>query len=149
MKHGIDRNNVHLYLAYAGLVPFIACALALAADVSVIPVLGGVKHALAVYALVIASFMAGVHWGQHLGRTDAWAMYLAGASNLVAIAIWLLYLLLSLDQLLLMLGAAFIVLLWIDRRLFKLGCIAGRYFRTRCRVTLVVLLTLTTAVAFS
>lgn len=60
-------------LGLAGLIPFIAGALALAVGVS-LPVIGGggqIRLALLVYAIAILSFLGGVRWGIALGYDDS------------------------------------------------------------------------------
>lgn len=65
------RNQKHLYfyLAYAGAIPFLLCAILFAFKIQKIPILGNLQTVISTYSLVIASFMAGTHWGQHLQQT--------------------------------------------------------------------------------
>ena len=53
-------------LTYAGTLPFIACTLCLVMNIRTVPILGSVDHILTVYGIIIATFLAGSHWGQHL-----------------------------------------------------------------------------------
>lgn len=60
-------------LGLAGLIPFLAGAIALALGLS-LPVIGGtgqVRLALVVYAIAILSFLGGVRWGIALGYEDS------------------------------------------------------------------------------
>ena len=59
-------KKIFPYLTYAGAIPFIFFAVCLVSDIQELPFLGSVKKILSVYGLVISSFLAGAHWGQHL-----------------------------------------------------------------------------------
>ncbi|WP_298970871.1 DUF3429 family protein [uncultured Psychrobacter sp.] len=54
------------YLTFAGSIPFIACAILLIVGVDSVLALGKTSNILATYGLVIATFMAGAQWGNHL-----------------------------------------------------------------------------------
>jgi hypothetical protein len=73
------------YLAFLGALPFIICAACFVFNVQDIPILGGTRNVLGAYALVITSFMAGSHWGQHLDLDNKWGDYLPITSNLTAV----------------------------------------------------------------
>lgn len=141
---------LHRYLALAGASPFFACAVCLNAGWQTLPALGSVASLNNAYGLVIASFMAGVHWGQHLSQRARWRARLALASNAIAIALWLAFSLFSPKHFVVALIAAFALLLWIDQRLYRSNIIDRAYFRTRLLATvLVVLALLSTLVAVS
>ena len=143
-----DNNMKHVptylttYLTYAGAVPFVMCAFCFLMEVRFIPIVGNVAEILGIYSLVIASFMAGSHWGQHVHLSAKWAFYLQVSSNINAVFIWLAYLLLSFEMLLIVLASSFLVLLLIDRKMFYHHLMTQAYFRTRCIVTLIVETTL-------
>ena len=135
--------KVYPYLTFAGALPFIFCAICLTSDLNVIPVLGDIKKILSLYGLVIASFIAGAHWGQHLYINDGqWCRLLAIISNIMAVLLWLGFLLLSFKMLLAVLVAAFIIYLIIDYRLFQNNFITFNYFQTRIIVTCIVITSL-------
>jgi len=137
------------WLAYAGALPILFCALCLAAGISALPVLGDVESILSAYALVIASFMAGSHWGQHLEMDGAWSSRLPLLSNSLALLGWIGFLVLPFQALTLLFAALFVVLLLIDRRLFRQEIISAGYYRTRKGVTTVVVLALLAAGIFA
>ena len=85
------------YLTFAGAIPFVACAFLLMMNVVTVPILGSVVDILSAYGLVIASFMAGAHWGNHLDLADdnKWAIRLPLYSNVIALGLWLGFLILS------------------------------------------------------
>jgi hypothetical protein len=129
-------------LTYVGTLPFVLSALCLILNIRTIPFLGDISHLLNVYGLVIASFMAGSHWGQHLSLTDKWTVYLPALSNINAVLLWLSFILFPVKVFLYVLGLSFLTLLLIDKILFQEGHISSAYFRTRCIATLIVVLSL-------
>ena len=137
---------LYRYLTYAGAAPFVACAALLSLGVNSLPILGATYDILLVYALVINSFLAGAHWGQHLGRTDAWNRLLPILSNASAVLLWLGFLLLPEAPLIVLFMANFVALLLVDHQLYQAGSISSDYWRTRCQVTLVVVLSLATTI---
>ena len=128
-------------LAFAGALPFVACALLLWAGHSTVPVLGPVSNVAASYGLLILSFMAGVHWGQRLSGVET-SLNLFLTSNAVALAAWFSYLLLSPRLYFASLAVLFAVVLLIDRRLGAEGHISSDYLRTRTSVSALVVLSL-------
>ncbi|MFT5709275.1 MAG: hypothetical protein ACI9ES_003583 [Oceanospirillaceae bacterium] len=106
------------------------------------PWLGPVDNTLSVYALVIANFLAGAHWGQHLHLQGKWSRKLAILSNSLAIVLWLAFLVLSFKFLFMALAATFVILLLIDLKLLQDELISHQYFHTRSSVTAIVILSL-------
>lgn len=137
-----NKNDLYLYLSYAGSIPFLLCAVLFALKVQIIPILGNLKIVLSVYSLIIASFMAGTHWGQHLRQPDKWSIFLSVTSNIVAILLWLFYLMLPFEGFLIAVAVIFALLLLIDKNLFETNIIIQPYYQTRCVVTLIVVISL-------
>ncbi len=135
-------KKLYPYLAYAGTLPFIACASYLLFNKVQFPILGSIEKVLSVYALVIASFLAGAHWGQHLHLDGKWSRILPISSNIIVVTLWLAFLMLPFKILLSLFIAAFFLLLLIDYYLFKKNVITLSYFKTRCYATAIVILTL-------
>ncbi|MEL0619324.1 DUF3429 domain-containing protein [Psychrobacter proteolyticus] len=135
------------YLTFAGAIPFIACAFLLMIDVVTVPVLGSVVDVLSAYGLVIASFMAGAHWGNHLGLADdnKWAVRLPLYSNIFALGLWLGFLILSASSFIWLLVIGFISLLVIDYNLHRAQIISDVYFKIRQYVTAIVVVSLVIA----
>jgi hypothetical protein len=131
-----------LWLTFAGSVPFVSGAFFLALGIETLPGLGDVLPALSLYGLVIASFMAGAHWGQQLTTQEPWTVRLQAVSNLTAIGLWLLFVLASPSLVLLGLMLSFLLTLWVDRALLHAKLISQAYWRVRVAVTLVVVLAL-------
>jgi hypothetical protein len=142
MKNSGQINRLSIYLAYAGALPFLICAVLLVFNIPTIPFLGNIQQILSVYALVIAAFIAGSHWGLHLDVNDKWGIYLPKLSNLIAILLWIGFLVLPFKLLLLTFIITFLVLLGIDQKLLRHDLISTRYFHMRCLVTVIVISTL-------
>lgn len=138
-----NKKKLYTCLTYAGAIPFLLCTLLLVFKVQVIPVLGSVQTIISIYGLVIASFMNGAHWGQHLRLTDKWSVYLPVTSNINAILLWLSYLMLPFKGFLIVLTVIFTVLLLIDKNLFQANIITQPYYQIRCVITLIVVISLT------
>ena len=130
------------YLTYAGLLPFIICSACLALDITVIPLFGATEKLLSIYSLVITTFMGGSFWGQHLNLHNKWHYYLPILSNALTMTLFLGFLVLPFKLLLTAFITTFLILLVIDKRLFQQGLISSQYFRTRCLVTAIVVVTL-------
>jgi len=135
------------YLTFAGAIPFVACALLLIIDVVIVPILGSVVDVLSAYGLVIASFMAGAHWGNHLGLADdnEWAIKLPIYSNVITLGLWLGFLILSASNFIWLLVIGFISLLVIDYSLHRAQIISRTYFKVRQYVTAIVVISLVIA----
>ena len=130
-------------LASLGAIPFIACAVLPLAGVTELPYLGATATIAAAYGLTIASFMAGVHWGTALNTTAGLPVNLYITSNVVAVAAWLSFLLVSLSLTLVVLSILFAYLLHIDYRLRCAGLIDQAYWNTRLSITGTVIVCLT------
>jgi Protein of unknown function (DUF3429) len=134
---------VALALGIGGLIPFVACAAAVALDVR-LPVIDDPARALLGYGAVILSFLGGVRWGFALRMLDdglrAQALVISVVPSIVA---WLTLLapvmmgLAVMPLLFLLLGLA-------DRRLTDVGAPAW-YARLRVLLTSIVVLTLLAA----
>jgi ATP/ADP translocase len=128
-------------LAFAGALPFLASALFLWSGETQFPGLGSVQNIAASYGLLILAFMAGAHWGQYLAGLQT-RMNLFVISNVVALAGWFAYLLLSPRLFFAVLAALFAALLMIDRNLKAEGLLDAGYVVTRSVVSAIVVLSL-------
>jgi len=135
-------KKMYPYLTYAGTLPFITCALCLVLNIETLPVFGSIEKILSIYSLVITNFIAGSLWGQHLHIKGKWSCYLPILSNIFAVILWLLFIVLPFKPLIIIFVAAFIVLLLIDHRLLQHNFITQDYFRTRCFVSAIVIVML-------
>ena len=135
-------NKVNIYLTYAGCLPFLICMFFLINGVNHVPYLGDTTRILQVYSLVIASFMAGVHWGQYLGLVEENSIYLPIFSNIIALVIWILFLVIPVYWYLISLIFIFVLILLIDVKLVKAKQLSPLYYRSRVIVTITVTITL-------
>lgn len=143
-------KKIFPYLAYAGAIPFVFCAVCLILSIQLLPLIGSVEKALTVYGLVISTFLCGAHWGQHLYLNEgSWARALPVLSNVIAVLLWIGFLVLSFKMIIAMLVAAFVILLIIDHRLFLVNLITHQYFQTRLFVSSVVIVSLIISGIFS
>ncbi len=135
------------YLTFAGAIPFIACAILLVIGISDIPILGATADILSAYGLVIASFMAGSQWGNHLSLADddKWAIRLPLISNVIAIVLWLGFLMLPVISFIWLLVIGFASMLMIDYGLNRARIITPDYFKARTYVTAIVIVSLIVA----
>lgn len=139
----MTNTRIYSVLTYAGALPFIACALLPLLGVRSFGPLGSVAFIAAVYALVIVSFMAGVHWGTALYRPrPEGPVNLFLSSNAVTIAIWLVFLTATPKIALLASILAFLFLLWVDYRLHSIDLLTAHYLQTRRNVTVLVVVSL-------
>lgn len=137
-------KKISPYLTFAGTIPFILGAVFISVGVDAIAVLGQTVQVLAVYGLVIASFMAGAHWGNHLGVDDDnhWAVRLPIISNIIALLLWLGFLVLAPAVFMWLLIAAFIAMLMVDYGLQRAQIISDAYLKIRLFVTMIVVIAL-------
>ena len=146
------NNRLYVLLAYAGILPFAACALLTAAGVPAIEGLAGWAEIAAGYGLAIAAFMAGVHWGTYIYKSQdepGVPLNLLVTSNVITVAVWLAYALTPVSVSIAVTGVAFMLLLLVDHRLAGAGLITPAYWQLRRNVTLLVvaLLVMTAALA--
>jgi len=133
----LARNNLYILVTYAGALPFIACALMLYSGINNVGSLGSVNEIVAVYALVLISFIAGVHLGTYLFYNTKTPKPLFIISNVFAALAWMSLLFASPANATLILVGAFIYLLGVDFLLKREMFISPSYFVTRFIVTIV------------
>lgn len=135
-------SKVSFYLMFAGLIPFVGLTLFSAFGITVLPALGSTVQVLGLYSLMIAVFISGSHWGQHLTLNGKWAVFLPITSNLITVILWLVFLACSFTVITFTFVIAFVTLLGIDYKLLKTGHISVHYFRMRFAVSAIVCLML-------
>ncbi len=131
------RNNLYILVTYAGSLPFIACALMLYSGIDAVGSLGSISEIVAVYALIIISFIAGLHLGTYLFYNTKTPKPLFIISNIVAAVAWISLLFANPTNATLILVSAFIYLLGVDYLLKQEMFISPSYFVTRLIVTTV------------
>jgi hypothetical protein len=135
-------------LIYAGALPFVAGALLLVAGIHTLPLLGGVAGGVAAYGLIIVVFLTGIHWGQQLSLGRA-ASGLFVSSNILAVAIWVAWLVLPEKHFMVFLAIPLVVMLVIDRKLCRAGVLEKEYLFSRGVITAVVIATLFVSASFT
>ncbi len=134
----VQQAPLFAVLAGLGALPFVAFAVLNLAGIDSVPLAGPVRQAAAIYGLVIASFMAGAHWGTYLYTADRAPANLFFSSNALAIFVWLCFMIGGPSATLVGLLPVFAFLLAIDSGLYRRRLVSAAYFRTRCVVTGVV-----------
>ncbi len=135
-------NKLFPYLTYMGAIPFIACALFLSFDITSLPLLGSVETILSVYSLVIATFLSGSYWGVILIYQVSLSRVLPILTNMIAIYLWVSFLILSFKVLTIVFISIFILLLLIDYRLYQINLFPQQYFQMRCYISTIVIVAL-------
>ena len=129
-----DRKTYSL-LTMAGVTPFVACALLSLFGVDSIFPVGPPGEVAAGYGLAIVSFLASIHWATQLYGLQKTPFNLLLASNVVFVAVWLVYAIGSLGMALVIQAVALVTLLGLDRWLLGSGVITQHYYRVRSAAT--------------
>ncbi len=134
--------RIVLWLGYAGLVPFVASALAL--WVAPVRLHGFVLYSLLTYSAVILSFMGAIHWGLAMRDEDISSPLQLGLSVVPPLVGWVA-LALSPMMSFVVLIIAFGVLYVADTLAARLGLAPSWYPRLRLPLTIIVVLSLITS----
>lgn len=118
------------------------CALLGVSGYSSIGPLGSVNTIVSAYGLLIVSFMAGVNWGTYLYKAQDISLNLFILSNVIALTAWFAFLYAPFELTVLIFICAFAILLLIDYKLYTSSLISQHYFKTRCIVTGLVVVSL-------
>jgi hypothetical protein len=138
----VSKQSLYKTLAYAGAIPFVACAVAALAGLSFPAPLGPPERLAASYGLTIVSFMAGVLWGVYLTSRGAVPGQPFLASNAVALIAWGVFLAGPPKLALSVMAVLFLYLLYVDYALSRSGALTGDYLALRRNVTAIVVLSL-------
>lgn len=133
-------QNTFKCLAYLGLLPFLACSVLITMDISNLPYLGSIQNIQAVYALAIACFMSGIHWGQALSNQSLNKLYLI--SNIHTVLLFFAFIVCSRNIFLLCSSGIFLSILMVDYNLLRKQIITNDYFKLRAIVTFIVILSI-------
>ena len=133
----LTKNNLYILVTYAGALPFIACVIMLYSGIHTLEGYGSVSNISAVLALIIVSFIAGLHLGTYLFYRTQTPKPLFIISNLIAICAWISLLVANIKFALAILIFAFLYLLLVDYLLKRELFISPSYFNTRVIVTLI------------
>ena len=138
----MESRKLYPLLTYAGVLPFIGCALMPFVGMTEFWNLGSFDHIAATYGLAIVCFLCGAHWGTYLYHRAAAPDNLFITSNVIVVACWFAFLMAAQAITLFVLILAFLCLLLIDYRLLQAGLLTGYYFRMRTTATVIAVLAL-------
>ena len=125
------------FLVYCGIIPFLVCAFLGIYQDTIFEI--NLKRALLQYGAVIASFIAGTHWGMFLSKKLEINLFLH--SNFSALIAWISIMVSEpINHYLLI--AVFIYLLIIDKKILNAGFIENWYFSIRVNASIIVVLSL-------
>ena len=124
-------------LTYAGVLPFLGAAIMPAVKSNFLGL--NYDSVILTYGAVIASFVAGIHWGIHLFKDPPLNLFIH--SNIAALLAWCAVMVAHPANTVILL-ICFLYLIVIDRQLWKAGVIEKWYLRTRLIATTLVLLAL-------
>lgn len=133
----LTKDNLYILVTYAGALPFVACAIMLYSGIDTLEGLGSVSNISAILALIIVSFIAGIHLGTYILYRTQTPKPLFIISNVLALTAWLALLIANLKVAISILIFAFIYLLIVDYFLKRELFISKNYFNTRLIVTLI------------
>lgn len=131
----MQQRKLYFALALAGATPFVACAILPLLGFSTIEPFGRLQDVASSYGLGIITFIAGTHWATDLYKQSSLPLSLFASSNVVFLAVWITFVVADIGVVLATQVVAFLLLLFIDYRLFKSGTISDHYFRTRSIAT--------------
>jgi len=131
----MDTRHLYSLLAYAGVAPFVACALLPLMGIVSIPPFGPLDQLVNSYGLAIVCFLSGIHWAYYLANKDDLPFNLMVSSNAIFLLAWFGFVVGELSTSLLIQMASLIILLVIDWRLRTADVITAHYFRVRLTAT--------------
>ncbi len=139
----MTKQNTAAWLTYAGIIPFVLLAKLSIFDMTLFDI--APYPLLLVYAAVIASFIAGIHWGVYLFKSALLNLFIH--SNLIALVAWL-----AASGILpfnvWLLAGCFVYLLVIDSKLHQSEVIETWFFRLRLHASVLVVLSLSAVALF-
>jgi hypothetical protein len=138
----MESRKLYPILTYAGVLPFIGCALMPLVGLRELWNLGSFDHIAAAYGLAIVCFLCGAHWGTYLYNRTSAPDNLFITSNVIVVACWLAFLMAAQAITLFVLILAFLCLLFIDYRLRRADLLTDYYFRMRTTATVIAVLAL-------
>ena len=138
----MESRKLYPLLTYAGVLPFVGCALMPIVGLQELWNLGTYDHIAAAYSLAIVCFLCGAHWGTYLYHRSAAPDNLFITSNVIVVACWFAFLMAAKAITLFVMILALLCLLFIDYRLLKADLLTDYYFRMRSIATGVAVISL-------
>ena len=143
----MESRKLYPILTYAGVLPFIGCALMPLVGMQALWNLGSFDQIAAAYGLAIVCFLCGAHWGTYLYNRTAAPDNLFITSNVIVVACWFAFLMAAQAITLFVLILAFLCLLFLDYRLLRAGLLTDYYFRMRTTATVIAVVALAIVIA--
>ena len=143
----MENRTLYPILTYAGVLPFVGCALMPLFGLQELWNLGSYDQIAAAYGLAIVCFLCGAHWGTYLYHSAKAPDNLYITSNVIVVVCWLAFLMAGKAVTLSVLILAFLCLLVIDYRLLKAGLLTDYYFRMRSIATAIAVVALAIIIA--
>ncbi len=138
----MNESKLYAWLAYFGATPFLLGAVMISLGYRQILFVGDLVFFVNSYGLVIVVFMSGIHWGHYLSYKKTHSINLLLTSNFITLIAWFAFLLTSTIFAILTYCISFSLLLLIDAKLVSCNVISKHYFRIRCIVTCIVIMSL-------
>ena len=143
----MESRKLYPLLTYAGVLPFVGCALMPFIGLQELWNLGSYDQIASAYGLAIVCFLCGAHWGTYLYHRVNAPDNLYVTSNVIVVACWFAFLIAAKAITLFVLILALLCLLVIDYRLLKAGIITDYYFRMRSIATIIAVVALAIIIA--
>ena len=130
----MSQSTISRLLMVAGLIPFLFGTIAVVIDLEGWGPIDSLPLALALYALAIASFMCGIHWGIAQTRSDQSKLLVH--SNVMVVLLWVLLIVFGDSTLFYaVLVLVFLKQYLVDRQLVAEGVLNEKYLSDRLVVT--------------
>lgn len=142
----MNTKSLYSLLAFAGVVPFLACALLPLIGIDTLPRIGRLDEVVNSYGLAIICFLSGIHWAQHLHGKVAMPFNLMLSSNVIFLFAWFAFILAATNWSLALQIIALVAILLVDWRLTRAGIIDAEYFRVRLIATALASVSLATII---
>ena len=142
----LNQKQLATTLVVLGTVPFVVFSAAVAGVVASLPLPAAPPLMLHVYGVIIASFVAGLHWGIHFCKRTSDSVYLS--SSFIAVLLWCSMWAPGspIGLALVMLG---FILLWLEEYRLSVQRVTTAWFwKLRTAVTAVVVLCLAVSILF-
>ena len=143
----MESRKLYPLLTYAGVLPFVGCALMPLVGLRQLWNLGSFDYIAGAYGLAIVCFLCGAHWATFLYHRAAAPDNLLVTSNVIVVACWFAFLMAAQAVTLFVLVLALLCLLFIDYRLLRAGLLTDYYFRMRTTATVIAVLSLAIIIA--
>lgn len=131
----MQDTRLYSLLALLGAVPLAAGAVALLAGSASLPIVGDVRHAVALYGLSIVCFLTGIHWATQLYESARCPFNLFAGSNAVFLVVFAAFLATPFEVSVAVLILGLLGTLVVDVKLRQVDLISAGYLKVRYAAT--------------